>query len=148
MSFLQDKLTITTGGSWIVPNIGFQNMGSVTAPGTPIQQPTRGTAVTKSYDADFFHSTVPQFYVAYKFNEQLSFGLGVNAPFGLETNYSPTSVVRYNATDSRITNVNINPSVSYKILPNLSLGAGINISYLQVALHNSIDFGLINAQLD
>src|SRR5471032_1025807 len=92
MSFLQDKLTITTGGSYIVPNIGFSNQGSLTAPGTLIQQRTTGDGSTKSYNAGILNSTVPQLYVAYKFNEQLSFGLGVNAPFGLETNYDQHSV--------------------------------------------------------
>ncbi len=147
MSFLQDKLTITMGASYIIPNIGFTNQGSLTAPGSPIQQPTRGAAVTKSYNAPFLNSTVPQLYISYKLNDKFAVGLGVNAPFGLETDWDQRSVVRYNATDSRITNVNFNPSVSYKILPNLSFGAGFNISYTQVALHSAIDFGLINAQL-
>ncbi len=147
MSFLQDKLTVTTGLSYIIPNIGFTNQGSLTAPGSPIQQQTLGPGVTKSYNAPFFNSTVPQLYIAYKINDKLSVGLGVNAPFGLETNYDIHSVVRYNATQSRITKFKFKPSVSYKILPNLSVGAGFNISYTQVALHNAIDFGLINAQL-
>jgi long-chain fatty acid transport protein len=147
MSFLQDKLVITLGASYIIPNIGYQDTGSLTAPGSPIQQPTRGAGTTKSYNAPFLNSTVPQLYVAYKINDKLSVGLGVNAPFGLETDWNQYSKVRYNATDSRITNVNFNPSISYKILPNLSIGAGFNISYTQVALHNAIDFGLINAQL-
>lgn len=147
MSFLQDKVTLTVGASYIVPDITFSNHGSLTAPGSPIQAPTRGQSVTDSDNADFLQSTVPQFYVTYKYNDRLAFGLGVNSPFGVETNYNSNSVVRYNATDSRITLVNINPSISYKILPNLSLGAGINIAYTDAALHNAIDFGLINAQL-
>jgi long-subunit fatty acid transport protein len=128
MSFLQDKVTLTVGASYIVPDITFSNHGSLTAPGSPIQAPTRGQSVTDSDNADFLQSTVPQFYVTYKYNDRLAFGLGVNSPFGVETNYNSNSVVRYNATDSRITLVNINPSISYKILPNLSLGAGINIA--------------------
>ncbi len=148
MSFLKDNLTFTISGSYILPDLTFSNHGSLTAPGSPIQAPMRGQSVTDSDNADFVESIVPQFYVAYKYNDRLAFGLGVNAPFGLNTNYNSQSVVRYNATDSRITMVNVNPSISYKILPNLSLGAGIDIAYTDAALHNAIDFGLINAQLE
>ncbi len=148
MSFLDSKLTITNGVSYIVPSIQFSNNGSVTAPGSPLQQPTTGgsTGPVSSNNAGFFNSSVPQFYVAYKVNDRLSFGVGVNAPFGLETDYNETSVLRYNATNSRITNVNINPSVSFKILDNLSIGAGFNAGYTQAGLSSAIDFGLINAQ--
>jgi long-chain fatty acid transport protein len=148
MSFLRNKVTITFGGSYIDPNILFNNQGSLTAPGTPIQEPTQGASSTKSHDPDFMHSTVGQFYLAYKLNDALSFGVGVNEPFGLETHYDTQSVIRYNATDSRITHVNVNPSIAYKILPNLSVGAGIDISHTEVTLEDSIDFGLNSAQLD
>ncbi|OAI42512.1 hypothetical protein AYO41_04170 [Verrucomicrobia bacterium SCGC AG-212-E04] len=147
MSFLEDKVTNTFGFNWIVPSLEFTNNGSRTAGGTPLSQPTRGESPANSNNAGFFNSSVPQFYLAYKINDRFAVGIGVNAPFGLETDYNETSVVRYNATNSRITNVNINPSISFKILDNLSIGAGFNASYTQVALSNAIDFGLIGASV-
>lgn len=146
MSFLEDKVTNTFGASYILPSIQFTNRGSRTAPGSPISQPTTGENQTASNNAGFFNSSVPQFYLAYKINNKFSVGLGINAPFGLETDWNERSVLRYNATNSRITNVNINPSASYKILDNLSIGAGFNASYTQAGLSSAIDFGLINAQ--
>ena len=151
MGFLPDKLTITQGVSWIVPSIQFTNRASTTAPGTPIAQPTTGANSNLpigSNNAGFFNSSVPQLYIAYKVTDKFSVGIGVNAPFGLETDYNETSVLRYNATNSRITNININPSVSYNILPNLSIGAGFNAAYTQAGLSSAVDFGLVNAQFD
>ncbi len=147
MGFLDAKFTITSGTGLILPDIRFTNRGSITAPGTPLQRLTNGPSGGNigQPGKSFFGQSVPQLYLAYKINDRLALGFGVNAPFGLETNYAENHVLRYNATNSRVTDVNFQPTVSYKILPNLSLGAGLDISYLQVGLSSAIDYGLINA---
>ena len=70
-------------------------------------------------------------------------GLGVNSPFGLQTQYENSWVGRYQALNSKLQTININPSVSYKANDWLSVGAGINIQYADTTLSNAIDQGTI-----
>lgn len=58
--------------------------------------------------------------------EKWAVGLGVFAPYGLSTSWSDTGLLRYVATDTSLKMFDINPSVSYQLLPQLSVGAGID----------------------
>lgn len=152
MTFLPDKLTITQGSSYIVPNIKYSDAGSVfTTPA--LNSAANLTRLQGSGNGGnggvpgkvFVGQSVPQLYIAYQATDKFSIGFGANAPFGLETDWDPTSVLRYNATNSRITVANFSVVGAYKILPNLSIGAGVDVQYLQVGLSSAIDFGTINA---
>jgi long-chain fatty acid transport protein len=80
-------------------------------------------------------------YLTHPINEQWTIGLGVNAPFGLKTEYDSTWVGRYQGIKSEITSYNINPAVSYKMSDTLSLGAGVNYQHLKASLTNAIMTG-------
>lgn len=82
---------------------------------------------------------VPNFYYARPINDQLFFGLGVNAPFGLETDYEDDWVGRYHALNSAIQTININPSLAYRVNDKLSIGGGISIQYVHAELSQAID---------
>jgi len=86
-------------------------------------------------------SFVPNLYLTHPINEQWTIGLGVNAPFGLKTEYDSTWVGRYQGIKSEITSYNINPAVSYKMSDTLSLGAGVNYQHLKASLTNAIMTG-------
>src|SRR5258706_1811511 len=75
-------------------------------------------------------SFVPNLYVTHPINEQWTIGLGVNAPFGLKTEYDSTWGGRYQGIKSEITSYNINPAVSYKLTDTVALGAGVNYQHL------------------
>lgn len=73
---------------------------------------------------------------------QLSLGLSVQSPFGLETNWPGNSPLRYVATNSRLGMVLISPAVAYQIHPNLSVGAGLdyaNVFRAQLDRHVNVD---------
>jgi long-chain fatty acid transport protein len=72
-------------------------------------------------------------------NERLTFGVGINGPFGSKTEYSNDWVGRYQATETDMKSVNINPSISWKANDKLSLGAGISAQYIKVKLSSAID---------
>jgi long-chain fatty acid transport protein len=82
---------------------------------------------------------------SHQYNDQLWFGLTVNAPFGLRTEYDDNWVGRYNAVTSELTTVNINPSVAYKIDEHASVGFGVSALYADGKLTNAIDGGLLAA---
>lgn len=69
----------------------------------------------------FYPSTV---YVTHKFNEKISAGLGIFTPFGLATTWDDDWEGRYIGTKSEMKTFNINPVVSYQLLPNVALAAG------------------------
>ncbi len=127
-------------GHVIKPSAKFSNQGSTTASppsGAPV-------AINGGDGGDAGHlAFVPNFYYLMDVNSQVKFGLGVNAPFGLKTEYDNGWVGRYQALKSEIQTINFNPSVSYKANDMVSLGVGINYQYIKGELTKAIDFGSI-----
>lgn len=86
----------------------------------------------KSYSAKKTLHVVPQTYVRYGVEDsKLSYGLGINSPFGLATDWTdsgaPFSQVSAGAdsvTFSEIQAVHVNPNVSFKISDNFSIALG------------------------
>lgn len=104
---------------------------------------TGETAETE--DKMFYPSTL---YVTHKFNEKISAGLGIFTPFGLATNWEDDWEGRYIATQSDMRTFNINPVVSYQILPNVAFAAGLDVLLLDTTLEKKINlsgFGLPDA---
>jgi long-chain fatty acid transport protein len=86
---------------------------------------------------------VPNFYYSASLGDDWAIGLGINAPFGLSTEYDDGWKGRYHALRSDVMTVNINPSAAYKVNEHLSLGAGVSAQYVDAELSNAIDFGSI-----
>jgi long-chain fatty acid transport protein len=72
----------------------------------------------------------------------MGFGLSIVAPFGLKTSYGKSSPLRYAATLTSITVIDISPSIGFKISDKASLGVGLDIQRAY-ADFNSVA-GLIN----
>lgn len=87
---------------------------------------------------------VPNFYGVQPFNEEWAFGLGINAPFGLASDYGEQWTGRYLATFSELQVININPTLAYRISDQLSVAVGINYQHAEVTLESRIDstFGI------
>ncbi len=90
---------------------------------------------------------IPNFYYSRGITPDLQFGLGINAPFGLSTEYEEGWIGRYHAIESHMQSVNINPSLAWKASDQLSLGAGISLQYLSVELTNAIDQAALCSKL-
>ncbi len=86
---------------------------------------------------------VPNLYYSNKLNEKWSIGLGINAPFGLATDYNKTWVGRYHAKESDVATININPVVAYKPIEQLTLAVGVSAEYMDVTLSSMVDGGLV-----
>jgi long-chain fatty acid transport protein len=80
---------------------------------------------------------VPNFYYVADINEQWKYGIGVNSPFGLKTEYSSSWIGRNLAIKSELKTVNINPSISYKMSDMVSLGFGLDAQYAEATLTKS-----------
>lgn len=130
MSELEGR-TITVGASVILPDADFDNAGSTNSTGVaPLPGPDDTTDEA---------GVVPSLYYAMPINERWHFGLGINAPFGLATDYDDDWVGRYHATDSELVVLNINPTFSWAATERLSLGFGLDYQRIDATLENEVD---------
>ena len=91
------------------------------------------------------NGVVPNLYITAPLGDGLFAGLGINVPFGLSTKYDDDWKGRYHAIESEVATVNFNPSLAYKVNSKLSVGAGINIQYIDAKLTNAVDQGSLCA---
>jgi long-chain fatty acid transport protein len=81
-------------------------------------------------------AVVPNAYFAFRLTPQVHLGLGLNSPFGLKTEYGADWIGRYQAIKSEVKTININPSIAYKVSKTVSLGAGLNLQWVEATLTN------------
>lgn len=94
-------------------------------------------------------AVVPNAYLAYRLTPDIHLGVGLNAPFGLKTEYDSTWAGRTQAIKSELTTININPSIAWKATPTLSLGAGVSVQYAKATLTNNAGAaGLVTVEGD
>jgi long-chain fatty acid transport protein len=103
-------------------------------PGTPIGDKHKT-------DADLT-AAVPSGYISHQYSDRVWFGFGVNAPFGLKTDYDSDWVGRYHAIKSELYTYNFNPSIAFKPSKYATIGFGVSALYADGELTNDIDAGL------
>jgi len=86
---------------------------------------------------------VPNLYVMAPGYGKVSFGIGVNSPFGLETGWSATTFPNFGAAvaaapaTSRIEMININPNIAYQFNNTTSLAFGVDYYQLRDLMLNT-----------
>jgi long-chain fatty acid transport protein len=83
---------------------------------------------------------VPNAYFAMDINPKWSFGLALNVPFGLKTDYDAGWRGQLTALESEVKSVNINPSFAYKASDTVSFGAGVSVQKLEAELTSCSSF--------
>lgn len=131
MSRLSGK-QIAVAGNMIRPSAKFS--GTVTG-----LAPLQAGGIGSGGDAGSW-ALVPNAYFAMEVNPQTRIGLGINAPFGLQTEYNALWMGRFQAIKSKIQTVNLNPSVSYQVNDTVSLGAGLNYQRITGDLSSSTNY--------
>lgn len=131
--------SFVNAGYLILPTTKFRNQGSTVVTGAPLLGGDGGDAGPTLF--------VPNFYGAWSLSDRVKVGIGVNPPFGLATEYNGDWVGRYQAIDSELITININPTVAARLTDNFSVGVGLNVQYASAELSNAIDFGLIGGAL-
>ncbi|MDQ6654659.1 MAG: outer membrane protein transport protein [Verrucomicrobiota bacterium] len=143
---LLDQTEFQLGGNLIAASANFRNEGSrYTIPNTPFD----GQAITggNGGDAGVPH-VLPNVYFTYPLVRgssvgDISVGLGVTVPFGLETNYDRDWVGRYQSLRTKLTTFDIQPTVAWRLFDRLSLGGSIDVQRVTARLTQAIDFGLL-----
>ncbi|NNM79526.1 MAG: transporter [Gallionella sp.] len=118
-------------GSLIQPSMKFNNTGST---GAALQTPggNGGDAGSLAF--------LPNAYLVMEINPKLRFGLGINSPFGLQTQYDANWIGRFQAVNSKIQTINVNPALSYQVTDALSLGAGLNYQQITGDLSSAVNY--------
>jgi len=91
-------------------------------------------------------NAVPAAYLALPINDRFAFGFGVNAPFGLKTEYDNGWMGRFQALKSEIKTYNFNPTLSWRASEKLSFGIGADYQRIQAELTNSLNYTAVVAQ--
>lgn len=81
---------------------------------------------------------IPHTYYVHPVSDRLAFGLGFSATSGTATNWNPHWAGNLSAVQTELKVINFTPSVSYKVLDNLSLGFGLTIDYADVTLSRAV----------
>ncbi|HNV87718.1 MAG TPA: outer membrane protein transport protein [Methylotenera sp.] len=116
----------------IKPNAEFNNKGSVAGAGKPLgdEGPNAGDL-----------ALVPNFYFMTEISPSIKVGVGINAPFGLKTEYDKEWLGRFQADMSEVKTININPSIAFKVNDRLSLGVGVSVMRAEATLTRAVNFG-------
>lgn len=73
---------------------------------------------------------VPNAYLSWALNKDLYLGLGLGAPFGLETKYDNPWAGAAQSRKFDVKTANINPSLAYRVNDKVALGFGVNYQKL------------------
>jgi long-chain fatty acid transport protein len=82
---------------------------------------------------------VPNVYMSMPFAKKYAFGVGVFAPYGLTTDWPTTSEGRYLGYKSLVQGVYVQPTFSAKLNDKISVGVGVDLTYLNVELRQRVD---------
>lgn len=93
----------------------------------------------KTYHLRQHYAFVPQTFYSHTFDDvPLSFGAGLYAPYGASISWPQDTGFRSIATEGRVTYIRFNPVVAYKILPTLSVAAGVMADYGNIKLQQGL----------
>lgn len=125
---------IVGGGNLIAIDQKLTNRGSTNTLGAPVPGGESGNP---------YHPTVvPHLYLAYPFLERKAWvGVGLNAPFGLASDYGDGWFGRYNATKTDLKVINLSLTGAYRLTDTLSIGGGLDVQKAEVTLERRIFTG-------
>ena len=132
---------IITGGHIILPRTSFTDQGS-TINAAIGGGSLAATALNAGGDPGV-GALVPNLYMHHQLKgvlgDRVHLGFGINAPFGLKTNWEEGWTGRYHALTSSVKTINFNPTVAFAVTDTFSVGAGVSPQYIEARLTNAFD---------
>ncbi len=126
-----DGMQANVGVNLLIPYTKLKDTGT-TIGGAPVSGGDGGNP--------YKPTPVPNaFFAAPVMGDDLWVGVGVSAPFGLGSDYGDTWFGRYDSTKTKLTTINIQPSVAYKINDHLSIGGGVDVQYADAELKSALN---------
>ena len=135
---------------YVDPKTRFTDEGSyISLPGSGLAPRQIGTVGESSRFAKA--QAVPHAYLSYQGNDGIAYGLGVFVPWGTKLKYPDGWGGRYNLQSVEMKSLSINPNIAFKLNPELSFAAGLNLQYMEGKLKRAVPYasvyaaGLLNA---
>jgi long-chain fatty acid transport protein len=127
---LLDGNQIAGSLTWIAPQARFSGTGTSVL---------GGSTGTKMGGDAIDDAAVGATYAMWSYSKDLKFGLAVTSPYGLRSSYPSDWAGRYYGVASSVTSINVNPNVAYRINPNLSIGAGVQVQWTEADLSSAVN---------
>jgi len=136
VSYRMPRSSITTDPAATSPTIELLN--------------TCGTGFCDRTGNIFENQIIPAFYGAYRLNSNWYLGLSVTQPFGFSTRIpdtgsftlaagtGPSTVTQQLATSAKISSIDVNPIVGWKITNGISVGIGPQFLWLQNSFNRDL----------
>ncbi|MFN3531302.1 MAG: OmpP1/FadL family transporter [Candidatus Brocadia sp.] len=106
-----ERPQISSGASFVLPSVEYH-----------------GNGINEEMDTGI--NIIPNLYVASPIiGDKLAAGIGVTVPYGLQGKWDEDGFSRFVITDFDLNIININPTVTFKPLSFLSIGAGLDYYY-------------------
>jgi long-chain fatty acid transport protein len=121
-------ITTDSNYSLILPEMNIQSETF----GAPAVGIPNGTAA--SDEVDFGRdAVVPASYAAYRINDKMVAAVAMNSQYGLTTKPDDMGwTANFLAQTSKVFSLNLNPSLSYQIMPGVTVGAGLQVQYFEI----------------
>jgi len=133
---LGPDLSVNATGVWSITS--YENAQGTLFGVAPIS----GAADGEDFDGD---AVIPNFSIAAPLNDRIAIGLLVHAPFGLSTNFGPSSVIRYQAQKSEALSIAVSPTVAIALTDDLSIAGSVRIQYFDLSVTAIVDAGGVAA---
>lgn len=88
-------------------------------------------------------SIVPAVYLSVPLTDSLTFGVGLNAPFGLKTDYDAGWIGRFQALRSEVKTINVNPTLAWAPNERMSFGVGVSYQRIKAELSNAVNYDAV-----
>lgn len=125
LALIRDQQAVV-GGVGIFPSFELSGVTTFATTGLPSYSETfRNLKGNKEALVPFFHYAKPV-------GENTTVGLSVVAPYGLATDWSKSSPLRYSATFTEVITVNVSPEIGGKLSEHFAVGAGLDLQYSRV----------------
>ncbi len=125
--------------STVTPNLRYKDKGSaqdLTSWGLGVYS-TSGPGDNTVTDPHY----LPNLYFVNELGNDMRFGFGIYAAFGLGLDYDDDWEGRYVTTGSDMQVINFSPAISIKASEKTNLAFGIDFQYLNATLKNAVDYG-------
>lgn len=113
----------------------MQLSGSLSVIDPSIDVSTVDFPAPESYDDIAPAAVVPAAFFIQPLDDQFAWGIGIFSNYGFSTDYPTDAFFGSLAGKTELLTVNINPSVSWRISPQFSVGAGVSLVYADAELN-------------
>lgn len=134
MTYLSEGHNISASGTLLGRSIKYKDTGTYTRPGVIAAPNVTVYAPTGNGGDAGGLALIPAGFWAYSLSPSLRIGVGVSPTFGNETEYDKNFRGFNAGYFGAMEQININPSIAYKINEKVSVGAGVNFA------HNETEF--------